>query len=199
MRKVSELCGHLSSAFNCNEEDLKETFENVLVKWVRVDDVKSLTCIKYLPNVEILRLVGMKSKINSFRIRSEANAVAKCKNVTIIDCEFTDDGIMGNNMAINDHQLNSLWIQGCKLNKYSFINVCNWALESSVSTFKLWSIYNIEHSWWGELVDSIQNAKEKNNGILALRKLDIYKCTQKMSKEMQMKIKECGVKLIIIG
>ena len=189
MRKVSELCGHLSRAFNCNEEDLKETFENVLVEWVYVDDVKSLTCVKYLPNAEGISLFGMKSKINSFRIRSEANAVAKCKNVTIRDCEFADDGIMGNNMAIKDHQLNKLWIQRCKLNKYSFINVCNWALESSVNTFRLYYMHNIEHSWWGELVYAIQNAKKKNNGILALRILDIYECTQKMSKEMQMKVR----------
>jgi len=199
MRKVSELCGHLSRAFNCNEEDLKETFKNVLAEWVIVDDVKSLTCVKYLPNVETLRLVEMKSKINSFRIRSEANAVAKWKNVTIRDCEFVDDGIMGNNMAIKDHQLNWLEIYECKLNKYSFINVCNWALESSVDTFTLYDIHNIEHSWWGELVGAIQNAKEKNNGILALRELVIYYCTQKMSKEMQMKIVECGVQLEIDG
>ena len=189
MRKVSELCGHLSSAFNCNEEDLKETFENVPVKGVRVDDVKSLTCVKYLPNVEELWLVRMKSKINSFRIRSEANAVAKCKNVAISNCEFADDGIMESNMAIKDHQLNLLWIGKCKLNKYSFINVCNWALESSVNNFRLWDIHNIEHSWWGELVHAIQNAKEKNNGILALRELNILECTQKMSKEMQMKVR----------
>ena len=190
MRKVSELCGHLSSAFKCNEEDLKETFENVLVEVVPVDDVKSLTCVKYLPNVEKLWLEGMKSKINSFRIRSEANAVAKCKNVTIIDCEFTDDGIMGNNMAIKDHQLNELVIGVCTFNKYSFINVCNWALESSVNTFTLHYMNNIEHSWWGELVGAIQNAKEKNNGILALRELNIVGCTQEMSKEMQMKVRK---------
>ena len=190
MRKVSELCGHLCSAFKCNEEDLKETFENVLVKGVFVDDVKSLTCVKYLLNVEELWLLRMKSKINSFRIRSEANAVAKWKNVRIVDCEFADDGIMGNNMAIKDHQLNELLIQRCKLNKYSFINVCNWALESSVDTFRLWGMDNIEHSWWGELVNAIQNAKEKNNGILALRELNIFLCTQKMSKEMQMKVRK---------
>ena len=190
MRKVSELCGHLSRAFNCNEEDLKETFENVLVKWVWIDDVKSLTCVKYLPNVEILRLNGMEVTINSFRIRSEANAVAKCKDVRIIHCEFADDGIMGNNMAIKDHQLNRLEIFGCKLNKYSFINVCNWALEASVNIFALYYMHNIEHSWWGELVHAIQNAKEKNNGILALRKLVIDECTQKMSKEMQMKVRK---------
>ena len=189
MIKVSELCGHLSSAFNCNEEDLKEAFENFLVKWVWIDDVKSLTCVKYLPNVEKLQLYRMKSKINSFRIRSEANAVAKCKDVRIEDCEFADDGIMGNNMAIKDHQLNLLWIRECKLNKYSFINVCNWALESSVDTFILQFMDNIEHSWWGELVHAIQNAKEKNNGILALRELNIVGCTQEMSKEMQMKVR----------
>ena len=189
MRKVSELCGHLSSAFNCDEEDLEETFKNVLVTWVYVDDLKSLTCVKYMPNVEEITLKGMKIE-NSFRVRSEANAVAKCKDIKIEYCEFADDGIIENNMGIKDHQLNKLWIEGCKLNKYSFINVCNWALESSVNTFWLWGMENIEHSWWGELVDAIQNAREKNNGILALRKLDIFDCTQKMSKEMQMKVRK---------
>jgi len=196
---VSELCGHLTSALKCNEEDRKESFENVLGKWVFVDDVKSLTCVKYLPNVVRIELNGMKIKINSFRIRSEVNAVAKWKDVAIWNCEFIDDGIMENTMAIKDHQLNWLGIVRCKLNKYSFINVCNWALESSVNTFTLWDIKNIEHSWWGELVDAIQNAKEKNNGILALRQLDISGCTQRMSEKMQMKIRQCGVELLILG
>jgi len=196
MRKVSELCGHLCSAFKCNETDLKETFENVLVKSVYVVDVKSLTCVKYLPNVEKVYLWRMKIN-NSIRIRSEANAVAKCKDITIWGCEFTDDGSMENNMVIKEHKLNRLLIQRCKLNKCSFINVCNWALEASVNTFQLWYIDNIEHSWWGELVDAIQNAKEKNNGILTLRELDIVGCTQKMSEEMQMEIVRRGVKLRI--
>ena len=188
MRKVSELCSHLSSGFKCNEKDLKETFENVLVEWVFVDDVKSLICVKHLPNVQKINLDGMKIR-NSFRIRSETNAVAKCKDIGIWYCEFADDGIMENNMAIKDHQLEELWIYRCKLNKYSFINVCKWAL-ASVNTFKLWQIHNIEHSWWGELVDAVRNAKEVNNGILALRELDINYCTQKMNKEMQMKVRK---------
>ena len=189
MKRVSELCGHLSNAFKCDEEDLKGTFENVLVRRVHVDDVKSLTCVKYLPNVEIIWLNGMKMKINSFRIRSEVNAVGKCKDVTIRDCKLADDGIMENHMAIKDHQLNMLWLSRCKFNKYSFINVCNWALASCY-TFYLWDMDNIEHSWWEELVDAIQNAKEKNNGILALRNLDIYNCTQEMSWAIQMKVRK---------
>ena len=188
MKKVSELFAHLCSAFKFNEEDFNETFKNVLVREVYVDEAISLTCVKYLRNVERIFLVGMKIK-NSFDIQSEANAVAKCKYFEIIDCELADDGIVENNMAIKDHQLNKLWIDRCELNKYSFINVCNWAVES-VNTFQLWNIHNIEHSWWGELVDAIQNEKEKSNGILALRKLDIYECTQRMSKEMQMKVRK---------
>jgi len=196
MRKVRDLSGHLSNTFKCNKEYFKETLENVLVYWVYVDDVKSLTCVKYLPNVEIIWLNGMKMKINSFRIRSEVNAVGKCKDVTIRDCKLADDGIMENHMAIKDHQLNMLWLSRCKFNKYSFINVCNWALASCY-TFYLWDMDNIEHSWWEELVDAIQNAKEKNNGILALRNLDIYNCTQEMSWAIQMKIIQCGLKLHI--
>jgi len=156
-----------------------------------------LTCIKYLQSVEIISLVGMEIN-NSFRIRSEANAVAKCEEVRIQWCEFADEEIVDNNMAIKDHHLDELWIIACKLNKCSFINLCNWTL-ASVSTFHLWDMDNIEHSWWGELVDAIQNAKEKNNGILTLRELSINNCTQKMSKEMQKQIKECGVELKIIN
>ena len=188
MRKVSEICSHLRNAFKCNEDDLKDTFENVLVKGVTVGDVKSLTCVKYLRKVERITLYRMKIN-NSFRIRREANAVAKCKDVSFEVCEFADDGILESNMAIKDHYLNGLWISGCKLNKYSFINVCNWAL-ASVNTYKLNDIDNIEHSWWGELVEAIQNAKERNNGILALKELDIFECTQKMSKRMQMKVRK---------
>ena len=188
LRKVSELCGHLSNTFKCHEEDLKETFKSVLAEEVDVDDVKSLTCVKYLRNVVKIYLIGMKIK-NSICIRSETNAVAKWTCVTIGGCDIVDEGILENNMAIKDHQFNKLWISNCKLNKYSFINICNWAL-ASVITFQLWSIHNIQHSWWGELVDAIQNAKEKDNAILALRELDIFKCTQKMSTEMQMKVRK---------
>ena len=187
MREVSKLCGHLSNVFNCNEKDLKEAFKNIFVEWVWIDDIKSLTCVKYLPNVEMIILDGMEIN-NSFCIRSKANAVAKCKEVRIYWCELADEEVV-DNMAIEDHQLNELWIHECKLNKYSFINVCNWAL-ASVNHFQLLNMECIEHSWWGELVDAIQITKEKNNGNLALKKLDIFSCTQEMSKEMQMKVRK---------
>jgi len=196
MRRVSDLCGQLSSAFKCNEEELKDTFEHLHVKSVDVEDINALACVKYLPNVERIVLLRMKID-NSFRIREEANVVANCKEVGILMCELADDEIV-ENMAMKDHQLNRLEIFGCKVNKYSFINVCNWAL-ASVTIFYLYDIRNIEHSWWGELVDVIQNAKENNNLSLALRELQIKDCAQRMSKEMEMKILQCGVQLEIDG
>ena len=189
MRKVSELCGHLSNAFKCNEDDLKDTFKNVLVDWVGIDNVKSLTCVKYLPNVREIELDPVhEMKTNSFCLQSEVNAIAKCTDVAIQRCELADDKIV-DKMAIKHHQLNRLRINGCKLNKYSFVNICNWAL-ASVNYLELWFIHNIEQSWWEELVDGIQNAKEKNNGSLALTNLEINHCTEKMSEKMQMKVRK---------
>jgi len=191
MRKVSALCDHLSNSFQCNEEDLKEALKNFLYEWVKIDDIKSLTCIKYLPNVEVIQLWRM--RINSFQIQCEANAVAKCKSVRIQWCELADEELV-ESMAKEVHQLDHLWIECCKLNKCSFINICKWAL-ASVQNFRLWYIANVEHSWWRELVDAIQKLKDNNNGIFTMRELNIRDCTQKMSKEMQMKIVQCGITL----
>ena len=184
MRKVGELCERLIKEFNVNEEDLKETFENVLVQWVGIDDVKSLTYVKYLPKVIIIVLRGM--KMNVLLIRNEVNAIAECETVGIYKCELADDEIV--NMGMENHGLNTLIIDRCKLNEASFINLCNLVLASSFKEFTLGTMKKIEHSWWKYLADAIKNAKEKKNEMLALKELNIYKCTE-MSEEMQMKVR----------
>ena len=183
MRKVSEICEHLIDEFECTEKDLKETFENVLVEGVGIDDVKSLTCVKYLPNVKRIELYEMKT--NALCIRNEVNAVAKWKVVEIRGCVLADDE-MGNE-AKEDHELEALWIRGCRLNRNSFFHLCNWCLASRVKVFRLWDIHNIQHSWWEYLANGISNAKK--NESLALRELDIFRCTQTMSEEMQIKVR----------
>ena len=183
MRKVSEICEHLIDEFECTEKDLKETFENVLVEGVGIDDVKSLTCVKYLPNVKRIELYEMKT--NALCIRNEVNAVAKWKVVEIRGCVLADDE-MGNE-AKEDHELEKLWIRGCRLNRNSFFHLCNWCLASRVKVFRLWDIHNIQHSWWEYLANGISNAKK--NESLALRELDIFRCTQTMSEEMQIKVR----------
>ena len=191
MRKVSEICEHLIDEFICTEKDLKETFENVLVEEVEIDDVKSLTCVKYLPNVNEIDLFGMKT--NALCIRNEVNAVAKWKKVLILGCELEDDEIgdkakeIEGNEAKEDCELERLWIRGCRLNRNSFFHLCNWCLASRVKVFRLWDIHNIQHSWWEYLANGISNAKK--NESLALRELDIFRCTQTMSEEMQIKVR----------
>ena len=185
MRKVSDICGYLINELKCTEEDLKETFENVLVDWVNIDDGKSLTCVKHLLNIKGIEFQRMKT--NVLIIRNEVNAVAKCKVVRIYYCDLADDEI--GNTAVAYYVLEKLRVFGCKLNRNSFFALCNWSL-ASVQVFELLDMDNIEHLWWEYLADAITHATEKNNGSLALRKLDIKYCsTQKMSKEMQMKVR----------
>ena len=185
MRKVRELCEPLINEFNCNEDDLKETFKNVLVEAVRIEgDVESLTFVKYLPNVRKFEVIGIRT--TALLIRNEVNEIPKCKTVGIYDCELTDDVIV--DMGIANYQLKEFRLLGCRLNKCSFMNVCNWAW-ASVKEFKLWHMCNIERSWWDELANAIANAKEKNNGSLVLRELVIRFCAQEMSEEMQMKVR----------
>ena len=190
MRKVSEICEHLIDEFECTEKDLKETFKNVLVEWVTIDDVKSLTCVKYLPNVKRIELHRMKT--NALCIRNEVNAVAKGKVVIITDCELADDEIL--NEAKEDCELERLGIVGCRLNSNSFFHLCNWSLASRVKVFSLHVMDNIEHSWWEYLANGISNQKNS----LELRKLVISGCTQMMSDEMQMKVRRFTTCFIVI-
>ena len=185
MRKVSEISEDLINEFKCTDKDLKETFESVLVEKVLIGDVESLTCVKYLPNVKEIEFQRMKT--NVLIIRNEVNAVAKCKVVRIYYCELADDEV--GNIAAADYKLEELRIFGCKLNRNTFFTLCNWSL-ASVKVFELLDMNYIEHSWWEYFADAIGNATVKNNGSLALKKLDIGYCsTQKMSKEIQMKVR----------
>ena len=183
MRKVSEICEHLIDEFKCTEKDLKEAFEDVLVEWVEIDDVKSLICVKYLPNLKGIQLNEMKT--NALWIRNEVNAAAKLKEVRIKWCELEDEE-MGNE-AREDHELEWLWINRCRLTRNSFFHLCNWSLASRVKVFGLWDMDNVEHSCWEYLANGILN--QKNNESLELKKLEIFGCTQTMSEEMQMKVR----------
>ena len=192
MRKVSEICEHLIDEFECTEEDLKETFENVPVELVWIDDVKSLTCVKYLPNVKRIQFAGMET--NALCIRNEVNAVAKGKVVKFYECELADDE-MGNE-AKEDHELELLWISGCRLNSNSFFHLCNWSLASRVKGVGLYHINNIKHSWWEYLANGISN--QKTTESLALKELNIRGCTQMMSEEKQMKVRRYTTCFIVI-
>ena len=186
MRKVGEICDYLVDEFHCEEEELKEAFENVHVKWVRIDDdVKSINYVKHLKNVEGIRCWRMKSNIIS--IQKQVSEIPNCKRVQINYCELSDGEVVGDG-GLDEHELEWLEIDGCKLNKISFTNVCNWAI-ASVKELELLVIENIEESWWKELIDAIANANETKNGCLALMNLEIIRCTQNMSEEMQMKVR----------
>ena len=183
MRKVKETCEHLIREFKFTEKDLKKTFENVRVDKVVNGDVKTLAFAKYLQNFNDIELRGMKS--NVYFIRNKINEIARCKKVDIVWCELVDDETFS--IGKENYKFESLLIQKCKLNKASFINICIWAIASSVKELHLLYIDNIEHSWWECLTNAI--LLEKNNGTLALRKLNIHACTRGMRQEMKMQVR----------
>ena len=194
MEKVSELCEHLINVFNCDQEDMKETFKNVLVERVLIRDAKSLTFVKYLGNVRSIRLYSIKE--NTLFIRNEVCGLAKCDEVRLINCELTDDEICA--LGLTSFKLGSLWINECSLNKSSFLNVCNWVMSSSVKVFRLLGIVCSEMSWWKELADALISAREDKIEMLALRKLDILRCTPIMSKDIQLKVSKFTIYLNVV-
>ena len=183
MRNVSEICDHLVNKLACTERDLKETLKNLRVERVYVYDAKSMTFMKYLPNVKKVEFQQIKTNVPL--IRKTINEVARCKGVVIYRCDLAGDEVGGEDIA--NHELEDLFIYQCTLDKSSFTSICNWAIASSVTT--LYDIHNIEHSWWEELSEVIANAKERKDGSLGLEKLVITKCTHEMNEDVQRKVR----------
>jgi len=67
----------------------------------------------------------------------------------------------------------------------------------NIEGFLLNDIEEMEDEWWNVLVEVIVNAKKKNDGDLALKKLEIIGCPL-MSDEMK-EILQCGITLIVNG
>ena len=184
MQRVSDISEQLENEYNCKEEDLKSAFTYFLAKWVKINNIKSLISAKYLPNVEKLDVYFLNTKA-SF-IRSEVNKISSCKEVEIADCVLEDDSV-DDETAQSTMEL--LWIYESKLDRASFINVCRW-VASSFKWFSLWDMDTLEYDWCQVLVDAIIIEKEKGNRRLKLERLDVFKCTQRMSQEMEMTVRQ---------
>ena len=188
---MSEISEQLKIEYSCNEEDMKKAFTQLLVKWVKIYNINSLTSAKYLPKVEKLDVYFLKTKISL--IQNEVKEICNCKEVEIADCDLEDDSV---NESTAQATLDLLWIYESKLDRASFINACRW-VASSVNWFSLWDMDTIEYNWCQELVDAIISAKEMENGCLKMKRLDVFKCTQRMSQEMEKKVRQlCTIFLL---
>ena len=176
MRKISKICQHVIQEYKCNQEELKNAFENSLVEVVEIDDVNSMAASKYLPTLNRMEL--WKLSLATDKLKSEVSENKKCTELEVLFCKLDDERIL--KFKIGASELKWLGIVKCNLKKYSFINICNWVKWSSVEEFRLQDIDNIENSWWQQLTDIFASADRKSDGTLALKKLYICNCTQKM-------------------
>ena len=189
--KLIEMMESLIRNFECDDFELKKAFENVRFKTFWVFELNELRFAKYLASCDRIILNGIFRNV-TMTVRDirkeidEINELGECKGVNIgvfklQDEEFDDDDIT------KCSKLKYLEIAGCNVNKNSFNNLCKWAITSSVEEFRLEDIKDMKVEWWNVLLDAIMNAKEKNDGDLALKKLVIYSCPF-MNDEMKKKV-----------
>jgi len=196
-RKLIEMMESLIRNFECDDFELKKAFENVRFGYFEVIELNELRFAKYLASCDEIALDGnVTTTVRDIRKEiDEINEWLECKRVGIVFCklqgeEFDDDDIT------KCSKLEYLGIVHCKVNKNSFNNLCKWAIASSVEEFKLVGIKDMKDEWWNVLLDAIMNAKEKNDGDLALKKLLIIECPF-MNEEIKEKIWQCGIDLDI--
>ena len=190
-RKLIEMMESLIRNFECDDFELKNAFENVRFGYFRVNELNELRFAKYLASCDWIKLDGgyrnVTTTVRDIRKEiDEINEWGECKRVGIVFCklqgeEFDDDDIT------KCSKLEYLGIVHCKVNKNSFNNLCKWAIASSVEEFKLVGIKDMKDEWWNVLLDAIMNAKEKNDGDLALKKLLIIECPF-MNEEIKEKV-----------
>ena len=180
MKKLSEMSEHLIKYYNYTEDDLVELFEHFVAETIRIDDVSSLACVKYLVNARRLDLHSLNTKVSL--ICNEVSNIAKCKWIRLSRCKLDDDV---ENEGTGTSTLELLELSECKLTKKSFTRLCHWVV-SSVAEFRLDAIDSLEFGWWKYLAYSIAYAKGNEN--LALRTLCIRNCTQSTSANLVNKV-----------
>ena len=193
--KLNEMMESLIRNFKCDDFELKKAFENVRFEEFMVYELNGFRYAKYLASFDWIGLNGGlygEDRIVTTTVRDickeidEINEWGECKMVSIGGCklqgeEFDDDDIT------KCSKLKYLEIELCNVNENSFNNLCKWAIASSVEEFQLVVIKEMKVEWWNVLLDAIMNAKEKNDGDLALKKLVIKKCPF-MNDEMKEKV-----------
>jgi len=186
--------------FECDDFELKKAVENVRFEDFWVIELNELRYAKYLASCDWIELHGsLRNVTTTVRdIRKEIDEInewVECKRVIIIQCKLQDEEFDDDDIT-KCSKLKYLGIWRCNVNKNSFNNLCKWAITSSVEEFILYQIKDMKVEWWNVLLDVIMNAKEKNDGDLALKKLEIRWCPF-MNDEMKKKIRQCGLDLDI--
>ena len=192
-RKLIEMMESLIRNFECDDFELKKAFENVHFKYFEVIELNELRFTKYLASFDKIGLDGfglngnVTTTVRDIRKKiNEINELGECKRVRIVGYELQDEKSDDDDIT-KCSKLKYLYIGGCNVNKNSFNNLCKWAIASSVEEFILGGIGDMKVEWWKVLLDAIMNAKEKNDGDLALKKLEIERCPC-MNDEMKEKV-----------
>ena len=189
IRKWIEMMKPLTADFECSNDELRNAFENVHFGWFRVFELNELKYAKYFGSVDLIMLNrGDSAKITTTvrDIRKEIDGIiewVKFKRVDIWRCQLEDKDI--DDEITKSSKLEQLEINRCYVTEKSFFNLCKWMI--TVEEFTLYDIEEIKVEWWNMLVEVIVNAKEKNDGDLALKKLVIRSCPL-MNDEIRKKV-----------
>ena len=188
--KLIEMMESLIRHFKCDDFELKKAFENVRFKYFKVSELNEFRYAKYLASFDEIGLDGLDRKVTTTirDIRKEIDEInewVECKRVCIMDCKLQDE--KSDNDITTCSKLKYLYVRSCNVDKNSFNTLCKWAIASSVEKFQLVSIKYMKVEWWNLLVYAIINAKQKNDGDLALKALNIHKCPV-MTDEMKEKV-----------
>ena len=189
-RKLIRMIKLLIQDFNCTDIELKKAFENVHFWEFIAIEFNELQYAKFLASADWVILYGIK-KAKTTTVKDickkidEINEYVNCRKVTIWNrnlqyVDFEDE-------ITESSKLELLQILSCNLNEQSFINLSNWIITSFVEEFQLHKIKDMKGEWWNILVDIIENAKEKNDGYLALKRLKIKDCSL-MKDEIKKKV-----------
>jgi len=185
----------LTVDFECSNDELKKAFENVHFGWFNVFELNELKYAKYSGSVDKIILDGEYTKITTTvrDIRKEIDGInewVKVERVCILGCKLEDKDI--DDKITKSSKLEWLVISNCYVTDEGFFNLCKWMI--TVEEVRLYTIKEMKADCWNVLVEVIVNAKEKNDGDLALKKLVILGCPL-MNDEIRKKIVQCGITL----
>ena len=183
-----EMMKSLTVDFECSNYELKTAFKNVHFGKFEVNELNELKYAKHSGSVDLIRLYDENAKITT-TVRDlrkeidEINEWVKVKRVSIGRCKLEDKDI--DDKITKSSKLERLQIVDCYVTEMGFFNLCKWMI--TVEEFGLISIKGMKVEWWNVLLEVIVNAKEKNNGDLALKKLKISNCPF-MNDEIRKKV-----------
>ena len=187
-RKWIEMMKPLTVDFQCSDDELKNAFKNVRFWDFTANELNELKYAKYSGSVYDIILHGYMVEVRtSVRdIRKEIHGIiewVKFKRVDIWNCRLEDKDIV--DKITKSSKFEWLVIENCYAAEKGFLNLCKWMI--TVETCGLGNIKQMKAEWWNVLVEVIVNAKEKNDGDLALKKLEIKRCPL-MNDEMKDKV-----------